>query len=710
MPALTIGQGANRPQGFSVELKPPYPEAVYAAIKAQPGDEERWQSIHTWKGDYRKTENWESSIGVCLDLDYKIPKAFPPGELRARLVGAAASGDLPGSIFHLTPRGARALFIYELPVTRADMQIAASMGAGAIMTRSLAELGLSDFRVDECSYDLGRLFFTHNCWAKGVKRDEDLILMRREPFDVDPLAAEAPPEPEPEPQRPPQHRSVVRFDETIAQAIDRWVADHAVKYPKRVSTCPICNHNGCFKVHPDDAQRWYCFSTDHGDVGVKGEKGRHGDAMDIERAQTGLEAVAILRRDGYLSQPRAPQAASEAPTPIRPTPVAAAVEPFRSWRQRSYLTCLDIIRKNARDVLEGRALELNELTGQIELGRKPAADVDVSKIRALIEARFVGSIDKEGHEKGMQQSTTDVFAALEQVAKENAYNPVQQYLSALQWDGVPRIEAIAEDILGAERTEINQAILRRFMISACARAMNPGCKCDTVLVLVGKQGAGKSSFFRILAGEAFFGDTAVDLHSKDSLQVLRGTWIYEWAELEALNRSRDSEAAKAFISSPIDRYRPSYGRLVVEVPRTCVIVGSTNKRQFLEDETGNRRFLPIVSGSIDTKLLREQRDQLWAEAMAALKAGERWWLSDEEDALLATAQGFHHASDPWEEAVLSLDYDNNKYTIADVLTIGLKKDRAQWTRSDDLRIAKILRRAGFDLIRVKSGPRFWRRA
>ena len=95
MPALTIGQGANRPQGFGVDLKPPYPEAVFAAIKSQPGDEERWQSIHTWEGNYRKTENWRSSIGVCLDLDYKIPKAFPPGDLRARLVGAAAAGDLP---------------------------------------------------------------------------------------------------------------------------------------------------------------------------------------------------------------------------------------------------------------------------------------------------------------------------------------------------------------------------------------------------------------------------------------------------------------------------------------------------------------------------------------------------------------------------------------------------------------------------------------
>lgn len=705
MTAITIGEGVNRPQGHGVELKPPYPEAVYAALSAQPGNRERWQSIHTWKNDYRTTEHWLSSIGVCLDIDHRGGSTPTPVE-RERLLAAAKAKQLPGSIFHLTPRGARLMFIYELPCARADMQIAAAKGAGVITERAFAELELSAFYVDSCSFELGRLYYTHNCEAKGVKRDDELVFMRTEPFDIDPLAAEAPVEPEPAP-RIEHPRGVIRFEETIPDAIRRWVADHPVRYPKRVGTCPVCNHNGCFKVSPDNGERWYCFSTDHGDVGVKGEKGHHGDAMDIETATTGLDRVAVLRRDGYLSAPRAPRASADEPTPIRPEQPAPIAT--RSWRQRSYLTCLDILRKNARDVLEGRPLELNELTGQIELGRKLAADVDISKIRALIEARFVGSVDKEGHEKGMQQSSTDVFAAMEQVAKENAYNPVQQYLAGLVWDAVPRIEAIAEDILGAERSEINQAIVRRFMVSAVARAMQPGCKCDTVLVLVGKQGAGKSSFFRILAGDAFFGDTAVDLHSKDSLQVLRGTWLYEWAELEALNRSRDAEAAKAFLSSPVDRYRPSYGRLVVEVPRTCVIVGSTNKQQFLEDETGNRRFLPIVSGRIDTVLLREQRDQLWAEAVAAYRAGERWWLTDEEDALLKAAQEGHQASDAWSDAVLALDYDGMQLTTADVIRLALKKDIGQWSRGDEMRIGKILRQAGYEKLKPSRGGRFWRK-
>lgn len=705
MPALTIGEGVNQPQGRGVELAPPYPEAVYATLAAQPANRERWQSIHTWKNDYRTTEHWRSSIGVCLDIDHRGGSIPTPVE-RERLLAAAKAKQLPGSIFHLTPRGARLMFIYDLPCARADMQIAAAKGAGAITERAFAALGLDQFYVDSCSYELGRLYYTHNAEAKGVKRNDELVFMRSEPFDVDPLAAEAPIEPEPEPLRAPIRRSVVHFEESIGDAIRRWVADHPVRYPKRPGECPICAHKGCFKVHPDESSRWYCFSTDHGSVGVKGEKGYHGDAMDIETAASGLDRVAVLRRDGYLSPPRAPQQATDV-TPIRVEPAPTATT--RTWRQRSYLTCLDILRKNARDVLEGRPLELNELTGQIELGRKPAADVDISKIRARIELLFVGSVDKEGHEKGMQQSTADVFAAMEQVAREHSYNPVQQYLAGLVWDGTERITAVAEDILGAKRTEINQAIVRRFMVSAVARAMQPGCKCDTVLVLVGKQGAGKSSFFRILAGDAFFGDTAVDLHSKDSLQVLRGTWLYEWAELEALNRSRDAEAAKAFLSSPVDRYRPSYGRLVVEVARTCVIVGSTNKQQFLEDETGNRRFLPIVTGRIDTVLLREQRDQLWAEAVAAYRAGERWWLTDEEDALLRAAQEAHQAADAWSEAVLQLDYDALSLTTADVIRLALKKDIGQWSKGDEMRIGKILRQAGYEKTKPHRGGQVWKR-
>lgn len=700
MPAITIGEGRDDPQGRIAELLPPYTESLYQLLAGQAPRKEGWWSVHSWRSAYRTKANWESSIGVAVDCDYRADDSMPPSEVAARLASAARAGDLPGSIMHLTPHGARIVFVYGSPVTGRELQIAASKGAGAIVERALAALGLADsYRVDPCTWDLGRLFYLHNAEAKGVKRTDALVLMRTTPFDADPLAAEAPADPGPVAVAP--IRRVLNATGSIQERIDRWVIDNSPTYPVKLSTCPVCGHNDCWKVMPGDSRRWFCFSTNHDGCGIQGPTGWHGDAMDLETHVTGLDRVGVLRRDGYL--------AVAAVTPLRP-PVAAPVAPTRAWRQKSYLTCLDILRSNARDVLQGRKVELNELSGQIELGRVPAADVDVSKIRARIELLFVGSVDKDGNEKGMQQSVADIFAALEQVAKENGYNPVQQYLSGLRWDGVERIASVVEDILGAERTEINQAMVRRFLVSAVARAMRPGCKVDTVLVLVGGQGVGKSSFFRVLAGDAWFGDTAVDLHSKDSLQVLRGTWLYEWAELEALNRARDGEAAKAFLSSPVDRYRPSYGRLVVEVPRTCVIVGSTNKRQFLEDETGNRRFLPIVTGQVDVKMLAAQRDQLWAEAMAAYQTGEQWWLTEEQDRLLAASQEAHQDSDAWSDAVMALDYEANDYTTADVLRLALKKEIDKWSRADEMRIGKILRREGLEKQRPHRGGFVWKRA
>jgi predicted P-loop ATPase len=506
------------------------------------------------------------------------------------------------------------------------------------------------------------------------------------------------------------------MDETIKQVVERWNADHRADYPTRPGTCPACQHNDCFHALPKDPTKWFCFSSGHSGVGIAATDsvGHYGDALDLEAYARGCKPVDVLRADGYLSTPRRPPPRSQSsaepqPDPIEEPeviPITTPSETFRPWRSRSYLTAVEILRKNARDVLEGRQLELNEMSGRPEIGRLPLRDSDVSRIRGLVEARFTGGLDKNNNEVGMVLGREDLRDAVDQVASENPYHPVRHYLRNLAWDGVERIGSIPEDVLGADRTELNQAMMRRWFVSAVARALKAGCKVDTVFILVGLQGVRKSTFFKTLA-DPWFIDSSVDIHNKDSFQVLRGAWIYEWAELEVLRRARDATAAKAFLSSAVDTYRPSHARYVVDVPRSCVIVGSTNERDFLTDSTGNRRFWPLDARRVDIEILAQQRDQLWAEAVARFDRGEQWWFDAGETAALEYLHEHYHAADSWDETVIAFD-PSDDFTTGDVLRHALKKEIGTWSKPDEMRVARILRRHGWEQVKI-TGKRVWRK-
>jgi putative DNA primase/helicase len=345
--------------------------------------------------------------------------------------------------------------------------------------------------------------------------------------------------------------------------------------------------------------------------------------------------------------------------------------------------------------LEG-LFRLNQHSEIIEYRGAPLKDSHVSRIRVKIaydyKAEFSVNLTQE---------------QIVLVAEDNGYHPVRDYLRALKWDGRPRTDDLLSVYAGCSESELNSAISSKFLISAVARIIEPGCKVDTVLILVGKQGYGKSTFFRDLASSPWFKDTALDLGNKDALIALRGAWIYELAELDSV-RTREATKVKAFISAQEDDYRPPYARNNECVKRQLVFVGSTNEETFLNDPTGARRYWPVQADRPpDLGRLGRDRDQLWAEAVHRYSAGERHWLDAGQSAALVEAQERFQHEDPWQQAIEEWLSSRGSVpvTALDVLTGAVKMDIDKQGKHHEMRVGGILTRLGYARRRVRESGR-----
>lgn len=307
------------------------------------------------------------------------------------------------------------------------------------------------------------------------------------------------------------------------------------------------------------------------------------------------------------------------------------------------------------------------------------------------------------------RSQDNLAAAVAWVATESRFHPVRDYLDALVWDGRERLADWLTDYLGVKKSEYAMLAGRLFLIGMVARVYQPGCQMRFVPILEGPQFRGKSSALRILGGE-WFGDTTLDLNNKDTYQLVQGRWLYEIGELDSFNRT-EATRVKAFVSSQIDRFRAPYERAPRDWPRQGVFVGTTNQDEYFKDTTGNTRYWPLrveEEDQINLEGLAVARDQLFAEAVALYKRGERWHPTrEEQQRLFEPEQADREISDPWQSLIAHWLMGRSMATATAILTDCLKIEpgKIDSTRQMSTRVGIAMKRLGWVKRRETQGAR-----
>jgi hypothetical protein len=243
-----------------------------------------------------------------------------------------------------------------------------------------------------------------------------------------------------------------------------------------------------------------------------------------------------------------------------------------------------------------------------------------------------------------------VADALLLCAANNGYNPVTSYLESVCWDGAPRLDTLYVDYVGAEDCAYIRAVARKALVAAVSRAFQPGMKFDTMTVVCGPQGIGKSTLFARLGGD-WFSDSLKTFEGKEAAELLQGVWVVEIGELEAYSRT-DVNAVKSFLSKCDDQYRAAYAQVTGKHPRRCVFFGTTNNYGYLKDPTGNRRFWPVdahvqkPTKSVFQDMTQNTVAQIWAEAVAYWRRGESLILPPDLEEEADRRRNQHFDRDP----------------------------------------------------------------
>ena len=345
---------------------------------------------------------------------------------------------------------------------------------------------------------------------------------------------------------------------------------------------------------------------------------------------------------------------------------------------------------NAMLFLEASSFKIrwNDFAGIIEINGKKYQDNDSIIIKEAMR------------KQRLEVSLKTIDEAVISIGLKNQYHPVKDYINNLTWDGLPRTKTWLHDLCGAEDTPYNSFIGRLILVSSIKRIFEPGCKYDTMIILEGEQGIGKSRLCHVLGGDWY---KAVGLSDRDhnTVQLMQGGWFIEVPEL-AVFAKRDIESLKAFISNPVDMVRFAFGRTDGVYPRQSVFIGTINPEAngYLMDSTGNRRFMPVTLKTINIDKIKELRDQLFAEAMYLYREGFEVFIKTEEMNNFARAQQAQREyHDDWSTLISNYININRldtgmKMTCLDVYTKILQGKAEQYDQRTGRRIANILRKLG----------------
>ena len=356
------------------------------------------------------------------------------------------------------------------------------------------------------------------------------------------------------------------------------------------------------------------------------------------------------------------------------------------------------------DALRG-VFVFNEFANNVTLARCPPweSEKEFDPHRLTDHDNTMATAFLEGF--GFQSDTGKVAKAIQTAARFNRFHPARDYFSKLQWDGVNRLEAWLSSYMKCQEPDEYLSIIgKKWLIAAVKRVFEPGCKFDSVLVIEGKQGSFKSTSLKKLAT---FGDdtkieyftdgvTIADIQTKDAVMKTQGCLIVELSELSGFGQKTDEEI-KRWITLQFDDVRMPYAREIERLNRQFILAATTNKNDYLQDATGNRRYWPIsINGKIDLAKIEEDKDQLWAEAVFLYQAKYPVYADDDEEIIIQKEREKRMSHDPWSDSVnTAISALNDHFKTSDIMDqmgLGLKEKDARTAR----RICSILRLQGFE--------------